>query len=983
MSDSDPDPAQGPPTDPETATPSSPALPLTVVGLGASAGGLEAFERFFRTLPADSGMAFVLVQHLDPGHASILPEILQRGTVMPVATAEDQMAVTPNRVYVIPPNRDMAIFHGTLQLSLPESPRGQRMPIDFFFRSLADEAGERAIGIILSGTGTDGTLGLRAIHGAGGITLVQDPDEAAYGGMPHSAIKAGFATHVLPVERMAQQLLACPRGAAEGEHSITGSAASLRKVLLTLRSVTGHDFALYKQNTIRRRIERRMALHAIDSSDIYVRYLKEHPGEVQLLFKELLIGVTSFFRDPEAYAVLKKEVLPRLFEGKQAGSVFRLWVVACSSGEEAYSLAICLREFLDESRRDCKVQLYSTDIDDEAITFARAGIYPPNIAADVSSERLRRFFVKEESGYRVKKDIREMIVFACQNVIKDPPFTRMDLVSCRNLLIYLESELQNRLLPAFHYALRPGGALVLSPSESIGGHVELFKVLDRKWKIYQALASVASTRTMLATAASWSGEGGGRAPEAAGRKEARIDCAEHARRALLQSFAPASVLTDAAGNILYVHGDTGKYLRPAPGQATLNVVEMAREGLQLALRGAFHEVAVGGQSALVRDLLVRTNGDTQGIDLLVRPLAESEAGQKMVLISFRDVALEKSPPARRRRRPGETRRVEELERELAYTRENLQGTIEEQQATNEELKSTNEEMQSTNEELQSTNEELETSKEELQSVNEELQTVNAELQAKIEQLAGVQNDMKNLFDSIRIGTVFLDANLAIRRFTREATRLYRLVASDVGRPLADIKSNLVDQDMVAVARGVLDSLTPREDEVLTQDGLWLLARTLPYRTLDNMIDGVVLTFTDIGDLKKTGEENRLLGAALTAAAYAVVVTDREGVIRFVNPAFTAATGYPAAEVLGRTPRLLKSGRHDDALYQDLWRDILDGRVWQGELINRRRDGSLVRVHQTITPVRDSAGEIRHFVAIARDIVAVQDTDELPHQGSTP
>ncbi|OQX16128.1 MAG: SAM-dependent methyltransferase [Desulfobulbaceae bacterium A2] len=960
------------PLDSGSATAPATAVSFPVVGLGASAGGLEAFERFFRALPSDSGMAFVLVQHLDPGHASILTEILQRAASLPVVEAEDQMAVTANRVYVIPPNRDMAIYHGTLQLSVPESPRGQRMAIDYFLRSLAEEQGERAIGIILSGTGTDGTLGLRAIHGAGGITLVQDPAEAAYDGMPQSAIKAGFATYVLPVEQMARQLLSCrqrPQGAVcPSPSALTGS---LRKILQALRSATGHDFALYKQNTIRRRIERRMALHGLENAEVYARYLKEHPAEVQLLFKELLIGVTSFFRDPEAFAVLKKDVLPRLYEGKTEGAVFRLWVVACSSGEEAYSLAICLREYLDENRCDCKVQIYSTDIDDEAINFARAGVYPPNIAADVSPERLRRFFVKDDDGYRVKKDIREMIVFASQNVIKDPPFTRMDLVSCRNLLIYLEPELQNRLLSAFHYALRPGGVLLLSPSESIGGHVELFKALDRKWKVYQTLSSATSARAMAATTSSRPGDSANRIPEEAVKKEARADVAEQARRALLESYAPASVLTDAKGNILYVHGDTGRYLRPAPGQATLNVVDMAREGLQLGLRNALHEAVAQGLPSQCQDVPVRSNGDIQVIDLVVRPLAEGAAGQSLLMVSFQDVAREKTARARRRNRPGESRRVEELERELAYTRENLHATIEEQQATNEELKSANEEMQSTNEELQSTNEELETSKEELQSVNEELQTVNAELQAKIEQLAGMQNDMKNLFDSIRIGTVFLDARLCIRRFTREATRVYRLVSSDVGRPLADIKSNLIGEDLVSDTQEVLETLVPREQEVRTPEGQWLLARILPYRTLENLIDGVVLTFTDISELKRTSEENRLLGAALTAAANAVVVTDRAGVIQFVNPAFTAATGYSAGEVLGQTPRLLKSGTQGAAFYQRLWETILAGRVWQGEMVNRRRDGSQILVQQVITPVRDDAGTITHFVAISRDITRAQ------------
>ena len=826
-----------------------------IVGLGASAGGLEAFEQFFRSAPPDSGMAFVLVSHLDPSHASILTEILQRTTTMPVAEAQDQMAVAPNCVYVIPPNRDMAIFHGVLQLSVPEQPRGQRMPIDAFLRSLADDQGENAVGVILSGTGTDGTLGLRAILGAGGVSLVQEPATAKYDGMPTSAIQAGYATHILPVEKMPEALLAGIYTLAIHQETPPAPAAvsGMNRILMLLRTTTGHDFSLYKKSTIGRRIERRMSQHNIENTEVYARYLKEHPAEVHTLFKELLINVTSFFRDAEAFAALKQDILPLLLEGKPEGYVIRVWVAGCASGEEAYSIAMLLREFMDETRQEFKIQLYATDLDEDAIAVARAGIYPPNIAQDVHPERLRRFFFKEEAGYRVKKYIREMVVFATQNVIKDPPFTRLDLLSCRNLMIYLEPELQNRLIPAFHYALKPGGVLFLSPSESIGNHPELFTAISRKWKFYRASGTIASTRAVMSGGLLWTRDPNTKGPDEVTKKIKETNFAELTRRALLQSYAPASVVTDLKGNILFVHGDTGKYLRPAPGQATLNVVDMAREGLQLELRAALNSA---GQDAptLSREISVKNNGDLQAVSFSVRPLPTADASEKLLLVSFQDVAhpmSEKLAPGQPGRGKGvapgrgELRRVEELERELAYSRENLQATIEEQQASNEELKSTNEELQSTNEELQSTNEELETSKEELQSVNEELITVNAELQAKIEQLAGMQNDMKNLLDNINVGTIFLDEQLNIKRFTREAAQVYRLVASDLGRPLGDIKSNIEDEDLLADAQAVLDTLVPREREVHTVGGAWYLARIQPYRTLDNVIEGVVLTFADI------------------------------------------------------------------------------------------------------------------------------------------
>jgi two-component system CheB/CheR fusion protein len=832
------------------------AAGFNIVGIGASAGGLEAFEQFFRAIPPDCGMAFVLVSHLDPDHDSLLTEILQRATTMPVVEAQDQVKVAPNCVYVLPPNREMAIFHGALQLNEPDMPRGQRMVIDSFLRSLAEDQGEKAIGIILSGTGTDGTLGLRAIHGAGGITLVQEPGTAKYDGMPVSAIHSGYATYTLPVEKMPEQLLSIKHNLCVArEVQPTPSAENgTSRILMQLRSGTGHDFSQYKKSTIGRRIERRMSQHNIESTEIYARYLKEHPAEVQLLFKELLINVTSFFRDPEAFVALKTDILPLLLKDKPENYVFRVWVAGCATGEEAYSIAMLLRELMDERHLDFKTQIYSTDLDDDAIAVARAGVYPPNIAQDVTPERLRRFFIKEEAGYRVKKEIREMVVFATQNIIKDPPFTKLDLLSCRNLMIYLEPELQNRVLPAFHYALKPGGVLFLSPSESIGNHVELFTALNRKWKFYQTAPTVASTRAVMNSGLSWTKDNPTQRPDEVIAKTKETDFAELTRRALLQSYAPASVVTNIKGDIQYVHGDTGKYLRPAPGQASFNVIEMAREGLQMELRSAIQTAVEKGLPTLNCEVSFGSKNEFHSASFSVRPLPAADASQGMLLVSFQEVAnaQPEKPAAKGKAARGkvatastEQLRIEELERELSYTKENLHATIEEQQASNEELKSTNEEMQSTNEELQSTNEELETSKEELQSVNEELVTVNAELQNKIEQLAGMQNDMKNLLDNINIGTVFLNDGLNIKRFTREAVQVYRLVASDVGRPLGDIKSNIKDDDLLADAQAVLDSLVPREREVLTASGAWYLARIQPYRTLDNVIDGVVLTFTDI------------------------------------------------------------------------------------------------------------------------------------------
>jgi two-component system, chemotaxis family, CheB/CheR fusion protein len=841
---------------------------IPIVGIGASAGGLEAFEQFFRLVPIDSGIAFILVPHLDPDHESLLADILGRVTGMPVIEAEDQMKVIPNHVYIIPPNREMTIFHSMIHLSIPDSTRGQRMKIDLFFRSLAEEQGDKAIGIVLSGTGTDGTLGLRAIQGSGGLTLVQDPKTAKYDGMPTSAIEGGYATFVLPVQQMPAQLIASVQelfnsltpNLLGSDHKIESEKkGELSRILRIIRGKTGHDFSQYKKSTIHRRIARRMSVHLIEDTSTYTRYLEENPDEVKLLFREILINVTSFFRDPEAFDVLKTTVLPGLIRQKTEFDSFRVWVPGCATGEEAYSLAIILREVLDDMEKDCKVQIYSTDIAEDVIAVARKGFYPPNITADVSSERLNKFFIRQENGFQVNKDIREMVIYAIQDLIKDPPFTKLDLISCRNLLIYLESDLQSRLIPAFHYSLNPGGILFLSSSENIGSSPELFKPINRKWRIYEASGVITGAKQIMEIPRlrnAWPPI----IPDSdikPGHSETIVDIT---RKALLQAYAPPSVVTDEMGTILYVHGNTGKFLSPAQGKATLSVIEMAREGLQLDMRTAIFTARTQKKEVICKNLQVRTNGGFETVTLEVRPINNQDAIHTNLIISFiltnahviQDPALPQKKPIR----SNNPERVEELEQELHYTKENLQATIEEMQAANEELKSTNEELQSTNEELQSTNEELETSKEEIQSVNEEILSVNAELQAKIGQLAEMQNDMKNLLSSTGIGTIFLDINLAIRWFTPESTNLYKLVSSDVGRPLADIKSLVIHDDLLLEAKNVLDSLIPTEREIQTFDNTWFLVRLLPYRTLENVIDGVVLSFTDINRGKVAEEEVR-------------------------------------------------------------------------------------------------------------------------------
>jgi len=900
-----------------------PPTTMPVVGLGASAGGLEALEQFFRHVPVDLHMAFVVVQHLDPSHESLLTEILQRNTAMPVVQAEDRMVLQADHVYVIPPNREMVLEGNELCLSLPAEPRGQRMPIDTFLRSLAETLREDAVGIVLSGTGSDGTLGLRAVYGAAGLTLVQEPRTARFAGMPESAIKAGYVSQVLAVEQMPEALRANLRmRELRGAGDTTASGSGLQQILTQLRAVSGHDFSQYKKSTISRRIERRMAQHNIEDAAGYARHLREHPAETQSLFRELLINVTSFFRDPQAFDALKLEILPSLLADRPESSALRIWVTACSTGEEAYSLAILLREVMEQTHCSPKIQFYCTDLDEGAINAARAGRYPASISEDVSPERLRRFFVKEDNGYRVRKEVRDMLVFAVQSVIKDPPFSQIDLLVCRNLLIYLEPELQNRVLATFHYALRPGGILFLSPSESASNQAALFEPLNRKWKLYRALSFLPSNRSSLDGALPWavSRVRLEHTRPAAPSLTERI--AELARRKLLQVFAPAAVVIDLQGDIVYVHGDTGRYLRPAPGLPTHNIVDMAREGLKIALRDVLRQV-VREPGLDARIIQAGIEGTPEKILLSVRSMADLEGGAGLLLVGFQAPAApspDKSPRAKVTTRGAAGRRVEVLEEELARAEQHLGAMLEAQQAGNEELKSANEELQSTNEELQATNEELETSKEELQSVNEELMTVNAELQSKIDQMASMQDDLKNLLENIRIGTIFLDRQLRIRRFTADASKVYRLAASDVGRPLADIRCELAGSDLLGEAQSVLDNLVPVERELRGVGGSWYLARLQPYRTVDDHIDGVVMTFTDITERMQAlaARKARDLAEAIVDAMHEPLLA-LDGKLRVIsaNRAYYREFGGQAELTIGRPLLELDEGRWDMPAVREL------------------------------------------------------------------
>jgi two-component system CheB/CheR fusion protein len=835
-------------------------LAFPIIGIGASAGGLEALELFLRHVPGKCGMAFVIVQHLDPTHKGIMPELLQRATPMEVFQVRDRMKIQPNCVYVIPPNKDMSILHGLLHLFEPASPRGLRLPVDFLLRSLAEDRQEQSIGVILSGMGSDGTMGLRAIKEKGGVTLAQDPNTAKFDSMPRSAINAGLADLVAPVEELPGKII----DYLHHSHLIIRTDRSLEdkdqsaleKVLILLRARTGHDFSLYKKNTLYRRIERRMGLHQIDRIAVYVRYLRENTQEVELLFKELLIGVTSFFRDPSAWETLQKQGIQECFSNKPAGGTIRAWSVGCSTGEEAYSLAILLRETLEQIKPDGRftLQIFATDLDRDAIDKARQGTFPANIAADVSPERLHRFFVQEENGYRVAKEIREAVTFATQNVVMDPPFTKLDILICRNLLIYLAPELQKKLLPLFHYSLNPGGLLFLGSSETIGIFTELFSPLDLKSRLFRRRESVLPADP-IAFPASFAPAPSGVLKESTMMQPA-ANLQSLADQLLLQRFSPAAVLVSDKGDILYISGRTGKYLEPAAGKANWNIFAMTREGLRFELTSAFQNVVRQKGSITLKDLKVGTDSGTQSVDITIQAIEEPAALRGMVMIVFNDVAPPPEKKTRKRAKPvaADSARVQEQEQELQQLREELQTTREEMQSSHEELKSANEELQSTNEELQSTNEELTTSREEMQSLNEELQTVNAEQHAKMEEMSRMNNDMRNLLNSTGIITVFLDKDLHVRRFTTGANKLFKLIPVDLGRPLSDIVSDLNYPGMAEEAREVLRTLAISEKEITTTDGRWFSVRIMPYRTMEDIIGGVVITFVDITSAKRLEAE---------------------------------------------------------------------------------------------------------------------------------
>jgi two-component system, chemotaxis family, CheB/CheR fusion protein len=877
---------------------------LPIVGIGASAGGLEALEQFFKNMPLDSGMAFVVIQHLDPNYKGFLNELLQRFTKMPVITVSDRLRINPDCIYVIPPNKSMSVLKGFLHLFIPVESHGLRLPIDYFLCSLADDRQGQSIGIILSGMGSDGSKGVRSIKEKGGLVLVQDPASAGFNSMPKSAIETVVPDIVAPANELPLKLMQISKQARRLRISTEGEKETnyLEKIILLLRSQTGNDFSQYKKNTLYRRIERRMTIHQINNIASYVQYLQGNPEELEILYNELLIGVTSFFRDITVWNQIKEKVIPSLIAGSPSGRHLRAWVAGCSTGEEAYSLAMIFKEVveIEKAGKNFSLQIFATDIDNKAVERARKGTFSSNIINDVSNERLLNFFTKSNEQFHIIPEIREMILFAAQNLLRDPPFTKIDLLLCRNLLIYFDPDLQKRVLSIFHYSLNTDAVLILGTAETTGAQPDLYTVSDSKNKIYRS--SGISGRDIfndLASSFNYTKIKITENPKLMGLPDSIQTLTE---QLLLQQFSPSSVLVNENGDIIYITGSTGKYLEPAAGKANMNLFAMAREGLRNEIYSAFRKAQQNYEKVTIESIPISSSGDNQLTSVTIQQIEKPAALKGKLIVIFSDVTEKKIKKLRVKSGSATGDPVQQDHfNELQIVREELLSTREEMQTSQEELKSTNEELQSINEELQSANEELTTSREEMQSLNEELQTVNGELQSKIDEFARINNDMNNLLNSIEIATLFLDKNLKIRQYTPASTSLFKLRESDIGRLFTDQVSDLNYPDMQSDAAEVLRTLVFIEKIIPTHDGRWFDIRIMPYRTFEDKIEGLVITFIDITKSKQQEiallESQNMLRALVQTVPDIIIAVSNEGKIIEFNMEAEKLLGFRREEAM--------------------------------------------------------------------------------------
>jgi two-component system CheB/CheR fusion protein len=971
----------------------APSQVLYYVGIGASAGGLEALELFFANMPAKSGLAFIVIQHLSPDYKSLMVELLSKRTDMPVHRAENGMLVEPDAVYLIPPRKQLTIFHGRLILSDTDFSRGINLPIDVFFRSLAEDQAEKAIGIILSGTGSDGVRGIRAIKEAGGMVMVQAKESAKFDGMPSAAISTGLVLVdvVLPPEEMPDKLLSFAKMPYSGpvtdqsDALLTGED-SLTRIFSLLRERTKVDFTLYKPSTVLRRIERRMVVNQSLNLRDYVRFLEARPGEVTTLYRELLIGVTSFFRDREVFDEMETNILPVLLsDEKQRG--FRFWVSGCSTGEEAYTLAILVKETMERLKRQFDVKIFATDIDSDAILFAGNGLYPESITADLPAGLLRKYFVPKEEHYQINRNIREMVIFARHDLIKDPPFTNIHLLSCRNLLIYLQPILQRKVIEFLNFSLSPQGILLLGTSETPGDAGEFFEPVHQKYKIYRSRGKKHRTTERLQFKAKFHAyEQHALRPYTrpaygvSGREDERL--LNRILEFLADDFIPLVAIVNSHMELIHLTGDAQTYFRLPSGRQLNDITRMAVKELSIPLATGLQKIFRDGKEIKYTNVRVQDKNGTQVVQLLIRLLPGKKGQDPLAAILIRETPRPQGEKKRGKEQEFDIsreaeQRISDLEQDLQFTKESLQATIEELETSNEELQATNEELLASNEELQSTNEEL-------QSVNEELNTVNTEYQSKILEMTEITNDLENLIAATQIATLFLDENLEIRKFTPELTQIFHILQNDVGRPISYLAHKLEDVDLLSAIQDVMKNGSLVEQEVHTNEGMWFLMRILPYAIGGPSASGMVLTFTNIDQLKRVSEElqarddaARKLSFAIEQSPVSVIITDLQGQIEYVNSHFTMVSGYLPEDVIGQNPRILKSGKVPDNVYKELWETITAGREWKGELLDKRKDGELYWEYATISPIRDDDGNITNYIAIEEDITKrKQAQDEL-------
>jgi two-component system CheB/CheR fusion protein len=960
-----------------------------VVGLGASAGGIKALKEFFAHVPAKSDMAYVVILHLSPDHDSNLAEVLQQTAAIPVTQVKGRVHVEPDHVYVISPNKSLSINDGYLSLSEINRIEERRAPVDIFFRTLADSKKERAVSVILSGTGPNGSMGMKRIKECGGICIVQDPKEAEYSDMPRNSLATGLVDYVLPVAEIPQKIIAYRKRLGQSVISVDSEERpetdeqALRSIFTQLRVRTGHDFTNYKRATVLRRIERRINVNELSDLQAYAQFMREHPSEAQALLKDLLISVTNFFRDCEAFEAVERGIIRQLFEGKGANDQVRVWVAGCATGEEAYTMAMLLRECTENSPYAPTVQVFATDIDEHAISTGREGFYTDSDVADISPERLRRFFAKENGGYRVHKELRETVLFAHHNLIKDPPFSHLDMVSCRNLLIYLNRTAQERVMQVFHFALNPGGFLFLGTSESVDGSGDLFMTVDKEAHLYQSRAIAARTALPITELQVTKRDDQRQKEERVQERHAfeRISYADLHQR-LVEQYIPPSVVVNEEYDIVHLSERAGRYLQVTGGEPSHNLLKIAHPELRMELRTALYQAVQNRTSVEARSLPASFDGERHLVNLLVRPVfSEADPAHGFILVIFEEAGEAESDGSQ-----PTTERISaiepvahQLEDQLVRIKAQLRSTIEQYETQAEELKASNEELQAMNEELRASAEELETSREELQSVNEELTTVNQELKIKIEELSHANDDFKNLMSSTDIGTVFLDRSLRVKLFTPRAHDIFNLIPTDVGRPLSDITGHLTDANLLSNLEHVLSHLQPIQREVETREGRWFLMNVLPYRTTEDRIDGVIVTFLDItqrkkaeGLLRESEERLRLLIESVTD--YSIIIQDTEGRIEIWNSGAERMFGYASKEAIGQSIEIIftPEDREQGAHLEEMRRARDDGRA-ADERWHIRKDGTRFYVSGVLTALR--SGVLTGYAKIARDLTKSKQAEE--------